>query len=128
MAEIDTPNSDKSAVPEAQGHFDRGMDYLEAASNIASKELEPDSSAEERFDQEFAALEEAIKEFSEAVQLDPKFALAYFQRGETVLDLVLKHALRQMPMELYSAEPPLNSKSLPEFYAKKTEELGLIRK
>jgi len=113
MAEIDTPNSIKSAVPEAQGHFDKGMEYLEAAKNLnfqyedvinslspnptffafapnRIKDL-PEATAEamEALAEAMkASFDKAIQEFSEAVRLKPLFADTYVQRADALFDLI----------------------------------------
>jgi len=98
MAEIDTPDSNKSAIPEAQEHFDIGMDF--------QKINEPGK---------------AIKEFSKAIQLDPQFTAAYIRRGDTISALALARkshwesppiALLQCGIQFYLDFIPLASNFL----------------
>jgi len=58
-------NSSKSTVPKAQEHFDKGMMLIELQQ----------------------PLRKAIKEFSKAIKLDPKFAAAYIKRGDVLCNL-----------------------------------------
>lgn len=112
MAEIDASHY-KSAVPEAQEHFDKGVELLKSASYYRGEG--PYCPAERErlsqlaaltirggFDRVLTALDGAVQEFSEAIRLDQQFAATYIKRADALLGLVYDKTANAEPSRLVS--------------------------